>query len=205
MPCVCLVYRVPSVSKVRKVHALYYKSVCTITIARAHFYKSACTFTIVRALFIKVVYNSARTFELLKLMARYIWSAVSFKSPKSACTFRNSTCTCTIVRALLQIVRALLRKVRALLQLCVHAQLTLTISSCTHNGAFTPFLRTPHRLIQNTLRQFAANHYYRFCCVHFQSCAQKDISPFSYSSTQLLIHTVTHPHSLSIVGTLCTN
>ena len=57
--------------------------------------KSACTFTIVRALFVKVNCKSARTFELLKLMARYI-SAVSFKSPKSGCTF-------TIVRALYQI------------------------------------------------------------------------------------------------------
>ena len=74
-------YGVPSVSKVQKVHAL--------------FYKSACTFTIVRALFVKVNFKSARTFELLKLMARYI-SAVSFKSPKSVCTF-------TIVRALYQI------------------------------------------------------------------------------------------------------
>ena len=64
------------------------KSACTFT-------KSACTFTIVRALFVKVNCKSARTFELLKLMAHYI-SAVSFKSPKSVCTF-------TIVRALYQI------------------------------------------------------------------------------------------------------
>ena len=71
----------PSVSKDQKVHAL--------------FYKSACTFTIVRALFVKVNCKSARTFELLKLMARYI-SAVSFKSPKGVGTF-------TIVRALDQI------------------------------------------------------------------------------------------------------
>ena len=46
-----------------------------------HFYNCACTFTIVRALFVKVVSKSARTFELLKLMARYIRSAVSFKTP----------------------------------------------------------------------------------------------------------------------------
>ena len=64
------------------------KSACTFT-------NCACTFTIVRALFVKVNCKSARTFELLKLMARYI-SAVSFKSPKSVCTF-------TIVRALYQI------------------------------------------------------------------------------------------------------
>ena len=58
-------YGVPSVSKVQKVHALFYKSACTFT-------NSACTFTIVRALFVKVNCKSARTFELLKLMARYI-------------------------------------------------------------------------------------------------------------------------------------
>ena len=60
-----------------------------------------------------------------------IWSAVSFKSPKSAyncaCTFRNSVwtfmknmCTFTIVRALLPIVRAFLPIVRALLEKCTH-------------------------------------------------------------------------------------
>ena len=92
----------PSVSKVQKVHALFYKSACTFTNSACiftnsacTFTNSACTFTIVRALFVKVNCKSARTFELLKLTARYI-SAVSFKSPKSVCTF-------TIVRALYQI------------------------------------------------------------------------------------------------------
>ena len=32
----------------------------------------------------------------------------------------------------------------------------------------------------------AINHYYRYCWVHFQSFANKDISPFSYTSTQFI-------------------
>ena len=64
-------YGVPSVSKVQKVHALFYKSACTFTNSACTFTKSACTFTIVRALLQKVRALLQKVRALLQLCVHF--------------------------------------------------------------------------------------------------------------------------------------
>ena len=79
-------YGVPSVSKVRKVHALFgllqlcvhfyqlcvhfYKCACTFTNCACTFTNCACTFTNCACTFTNCAYKSAHTLGLMKLMAR---------------------------------------------------------------------------------------------------------------------------------------